>query len=88
MSAPVHASATAVMSCETCVQTTRRRASSRSVKTPAKSPNRLNGRNCATAMIPTANESPCVSWRTNQLSAIRCIHDPDCEIACPKKKSR
>jgi hypothetical protein len=39
-------------------------------------------------MIPTASELPCVSCRTNQLSAIRCIHDPDWEIACPKKKSR
>jgi hypothetical protein len=39
-------------------------------------------------MIPTASELPWVSCSTNQLSAILCIQDPDCEIAWPKKKSR
>ncbi len=38
-------------------------------------------------MIPTAN-AEWVSWSTNQPSAIRCIHEPVCEIAWPAKKSR
>ena len=84
----INASATAVTSWPICVPITSRRASSRSVSTPAKSPKSVNGRNCASAMIPTANGSPCVSWRTNQLSAIRCIQEPVWEMAWPAKKSR
>ena len=64
-----------------------RRASSRSVNTPANSPNSVNGRNVASAITPTAN-AECVSWKTNQPSAIRCIHEPTCDTAWPPKKRR
>jgi hypothetical protein len=43
------------------VATTRRRASTRSVTTPAKRPNTMKGKNCANAITPTAN-GECVSW--------------------------
>jgi hypothetical protein len=38
-------------------------------------------------MTPTSN-GECVSWSTNQPSAMRCIHEPDCETAWPAKKRR
>ncbi len=75
------------MSCAVCVPITVRRASSRSAKTPANSPNSMYGRNCANAITPTSN-AECVSWRMNQPRAIRCIHEPVWETICPPKKRR
>ena len=54
----------------------------------------MNGRNCANAITPTAIGEPCgyagdfVSSRTNQASAIRCIHEPICDVSWPAKKRR
>ncbi len=47
----------------------------------------MNGRNWASAIRPTEN-GEWVIWRTNQPSAIRCIHEPVWETVWPAKKSR
>jgi hypothetical protein len=47
----------------------------------------MYGKNCAKAITPTSN-AECVSWRTNQPSAIRCIHEPVWETIWPPKKRR
>ena len=74
-------------SCDACVTITSLRASSRSVMTPAKSPNSMKGRKVASARRPTATGSS-VSWSMNQPSAKRCIHEPTWETAWPAKKRR
>ena len=75
------------MSWPACVAITVRRASSRSASTPANRPKSVNGRNVASAITPTAN-AEWVSWKTNQPSAMRCIHEPIWETVWPAKKRR
>ena len=47
----------------------------------------MYGVNCANAITPTSN-GECVSCRTYQPSAMRCIHEPVWETICPAKKRR
>ncbi len=64
-----------------------RHASSRSTTTPAIRLKSVNGMNWQSARIPTAT-GECVSERTSQAWATRCIHVPMFEMTCPVKKRR
>jgi hypothetical protein len=70
-----------------CVTMTSRRLSKRSARTPANSPNSVNGANRQNASTPTATGER-VSSTTNHASAMFCIHVPTTETSCPAKKSR
>ena len=81
------ASAAETIIAATCVQTTRRRVSSRSTIEPAKSPKSVYGANRQKRSVATASGDR-ERESTSQARATFCIQEPASETIWPAKKSR